>query len=308
MTSPTPVAVWDFTLSVDKIDFDDLTKWLKENCKKWCFQLEKGESGYVHYQGRISLNNKTRNMIGKICKECHWSCTSNNNKKNTFYVMKEDTRIKGPWKDDDLYIPKQVRDIELWDWQKQILEDRNNWDTRHINIVICPEGNIGKTTLSTWAGCRGLARSIPIMENYKDLMRFVMNTEKNRLYLVDFPRSLNKTSSHSFWSAIETIKNGYCWDDRYEFREEYFDCPNIWVFCNSEVNTKYLSKDRWIFWDVEKVENRVVLSRRRACNTLERTGTKEVKWYENITIEGENEKIGDWNKLEHLEQNDETNE
>lgn len=255
MTSKNAISTWDFTIGKEYIELEYLLTWCKENCKKYCFQLEKGvETGFEHYQGRISLKVKTRKIIGELDNKCHWSPTSKVNQKNDFYVMKKETRIKGPWKDTDSYIPKQVRDIELWPWQQQILDDSNNWNTRSINIVICPEGNIGKSTLSAYAGCRNLARSVPIMENYKDLMRFVMNTPKSRLYLVDFPRSLNKTSSHSFWSAIETIKNGYCWDDRYEFREEYFDCPNIWVFCNSEICTKYLSKDRWVFWDVIKDE------------------------------------------------------
>lgn len=256
MTSKNAITTWDFTIGEDYISLDDIKDWCREECKKWCFQLEQGkENGFKHYQGRVSLNTKSRKMIGKLHKSCHWSPTSTANQKNDFYVMKEDTRISGPWKNTDGYIPKQVRDIELWDWQKQILNDANNWDTRHINIVICPEGNIGKSTLCTYAGCRNIARPVPIMENYKDIMRFVMNTPKSRLYLVDFPRSLNKTSSNSFWSAIEEIKNGHCYDDRYEFREQYFDCPNIWVFCNSEIQTKYLSKDRWVFWDVLKDKN-----------------------------------------------------
>ena len=88
------------------------------------------------------------------------------------------------------------------------------------------------------------------MESYKDFMRYCMDVPTSKLYLIDFPRSLNKSACGSMWAAIESIKDGYCWDDRYNFREKYFDCPNVWVFSNEVPSTSYLSGDRWKFWRV----------------------------------------------------------
>lgn len=106
-----------------------------------------------------------------------------------------------------------------------------------------------------------------MLESYKDFMRMVMDTPKSCLYLVDFPRSMNKTNCAGFWSAIETVKDGYAYDDRYGFREEYFDCPNIWVFMNKFPEFEHLSTDRWILWEVSKGELKF-------CNTnFETTGT-----------------------------------
>lgn len=265
--STNPITTYDFTISAEHSSTEEIIRYCKEFCKKYCFQLERGETGYEHYQGRISLKVKRRSPPDFPTNKIHWSITSTENRDNMFYVMKNDTRIKGPWTDTDMYIPKQVRDIELRPWQKQILDDANNWDTRHINVIVCPNGDIGKSTLASYAGCRGLARNVPIMDNYKDVMRYVMNVPVSRLYLIDFPRSLNKVSSGSFWSSIETIKNGYCWDDRYEFKEKYFDCPNIWVFCNEEIDFKFLSKDRWVIWDVIK-NNEVIELRQRPTRLL----------------------------------------
>ena len=62
MTSKNSIAVWDFTLPGDFGDKETLNNWLREKCKKWTYQLEKGASGYIHYQGRISLKNKTVNI------------------------------------------------------------------------------------------------------------------------------------------------------------------------------------------------------------------------------------------------------
>jgi hypothetical protein len=235
------VSVWDFSISREKCSIEELKISLKEHCKKWVFQEEEGKSGYKHFQGRVSLKVKNRKGPNLGYAE-HWSVTSEANKDNDFYVTKADTRITGPWSDKDAYIPKQVRNITLRNWQQQIIDDRTTWNTRHINCIICRSGNIGKSTLVTYAGAHGLARRIPMLDAYKDFMRMVMDTPKNRLYLVDFPRSLNKIHCAGFWSAIETVKDGYAYDDRYGFKEEYFDCPNIWVFMNREPDYELLSR------------------------------------------------------------------
>jgi len=245
------VCIWDFTISKDKCTYDQVIEFCKKDCKKWCFQEEKGESGYEHFQGRVSLKVKARKGPNWGFGE-HWGISHCSD--DEFYVSKEDTRVAGPWCDRDAYIPKQVRGIVLRPWQSAILDNRLVWDTRTINCVVCPTGNIGKSTLVTYAGAHKLARRIPMMDSYKDFMRMVMDCPKSSLYLVDFPRSLNKINCAGFWSAIETVKDGYAYDDRYGFREEYFDCPNIWVFMNSAPDFEFLSRDRWVLWEVTQGE------------------------------------------------------
>ncbi len=102
---------WDFTLPETDNPPAAVRAWLKEKCKKWCFQLEEGDGGYIHYQGRISLKVKSRH--GPQRTGAHWSPTTNENRDNNFYVTKPETRINGPWKDTDPYIPLQVANIEL---------------------------------------------------------------------------------------------------------------------------------------------------------------------------------------------------
>lgn len=255
------ICTWDFTIKKANVtSVEELKDKLKVSCKKWVFQEERGESGYEHYQGRISLKVKARKGPALGYME-HYSPTSTENEDNDFYCVKDDTRVAGPWSDRDLYIPKQVRNITLHSWQQAILDNASVWDTRTINCVICLKGNIGKSTLATYAGSRGLARNLPCMESYRDYMRMVMDCPKSRLYLVDFPRSMSKANCFGFWSAIETIKNGYAYDDRYGFREEYFDCPNIWVFMNKMPEGHFLSLDRWSFWEVSNGDLKV-------CNNI----------------------------------------
>ena len=250
--SKSAVAVWDFTIPEIRLDRERLIEELDRYAKRWAFQLEVGESGYRHWQGRCSLKAKARKGP-PIVEGIHWSPTSGGAKADEFYVMKEETRIDGPWTDRDPKIPRQVREIkELRPWQNDVLASADVWDTRTINCIVDEHGNIGKSTLVAYAGAHKLGRAVPIMESYKDMMRFVMDTPESRLYMVDFPRALSKSQTESFWAAIETIKSGYCWDDRYHFRERYFDCPAVWVFTNKFPPRKMLSADRWKLWHVEE--------------------------------------------------------
>ena len=93
------ICVYDFTASKDKTDFEVLKNLLITHCKKWVFQLEKGEeTGYEHYQGRFSLKIKKRlNECIKLFGGLPWklSATSSENSDNDFYVTKEDARIVG---------------------------------------------------------------------------------------------------------------------------------------------------------------------------------------------------------------------
>jgi len=258
------LATWDFTLSAEKNEDE---KVLKDNlriiCKKWVFQLEKGEvTGFLHYQGRISLIKKKRlnaliNLFKTLpnWKGVHFTPTSNAGTTNFNYVMKLDTRIKGPWTDKDeiIYIPRQVREMgELRPFQKYIVDNYHIWNTRDINIIYCETGNLGKSLLVGYMRAHKLGRALPPVNDYKDLLRMVCDLPTSRCYLFDMPRSLNKDRQYQFFSAIETIKDGYAYDDRYNFKEKVFDCPNIWIFTNTIPETEMLSEDRWKIWTINK--------------------------------------------------------
>lgn len=247
------ICVFDFTSFQE--NKDDIIETLKKYCKHWTFQQEEcPTTKKKHFQGRLSLKVKER-LSGAIKKFPGWhlSITSTENRDNNFYVCKEDTRCDGPWSDTDTktYIPRQIQGITLRPWQQYVVDDRGVWNTRHINVIVDTEGNNGKSTLKTYVGCHKLGRAIPFMNDYKDIMRIVMDTPKVPLYIIDIPRALRKDQLFQFFSGIETLKDGYAFDDRYSFREEYFDCPNIWIFMNKIPELDYMSKDRWKFYTIQ---------------------------------------------------------
>lgn len=244
-----PCVTYDLTVWCSVVSYDDLVKLFKEHCRSWCFQKESTKSGLLHWQCRVKAKEKCRSSyfinllpekFGRV------SPTSNENRDNAFYVMKEDSRVEGPWSDQDPYIPRQVREMkELWPWQKKIVQLSTVWDTRSVYVIVDEKGSIGKSMLCLYMGCYKMAVTVPYCNDYRDIMRMAMDRPKRGCYLIDLPKAINKERLYQLYSGIETLKNGYAYDDRYKFREEYFDCPSVFVFTNVAPNLGLLSSDRW---------------------------------------------------------------
>lgn len=248
--------VWDITLPADTNTKDSIIETFEKWCKKWVFQRETGATGYDHYQARVSLKSKGR--LGDVIRigmpGAHWSPTSDENKANTFYVMKEDTRTEGPWSNETaeskIYVPIRVRDALLKPWQQAVINSVTTRDDRTINVIIDETGNSGKSFLKTYVLAHGLGRPVPPMDNGKDLMRMIMDTPKKQLYIIDIPRAIAHGKLRELYSGIETIKDGYAYDDRYSFKECLFEPPQMWIFTNTEPKYEWLSEDRWKIWQI----------------------------------------------------------
>jgi hypothetical protein len=228
---------------------------LSEHCKKWCYQLEVGEqTGKKHFQGRFSLKVKLR--FGACCKKFpgwHLSITSNENRDNDFYVTKEDTRVAGPWKDTDevIFIPDDLKVIkELRPWQEDIIRIAETQDFRTVNVVYDPVGNSGKTTVMRWCMVHKIGRKLPFVNDFKDLMRMAMDMPVAKCYMFDLPRAINKEKLFQLYAGIEELKSGYCFDDRYHFKERIFNPPVVIVFTNKLPDENLLSRDRWKIWTI----------------------------------------------------------
>lgn len=257
------LAVYDFRYTAGDYTPNDIIGFIKKYAKKYVFQKEKGDTGYIHYQGRLSLIKKRR--VAAIKKIWYNSdvpmpnylepTVTEEHRRVAFYCMKEDTRIEGPWSDRDEppYIPRQIREVQqLRPFQNTIVSKVDEWDKRTINVIYCQSGNMGKSILVGYLRAHRLARALPPVNDYKDLLRMVCDLPTSRCYLFDMPRSLNKDRLYQFFSAVETIKDGYAYDDRYSFTEKVFDCPNIWIFTNTMPDLNMVSLDRWKIWTINK--------------------------------------------------------
>lgn len=266
-----PCCVYDFTL-FDNKNHHLIRKQLSEVSKKYCFQLEQGEkTGTKHYQGRMSLKHKKRindviEMMKQYWDKYHISITSSANRDNNFYVMKEETRLDGPFTSENYkYIPRDVREvIALYEWQQFVVSTIFDYTVRMIDLFYDPYGKEGKTTLSRWLDAYYGARMLPPLNNYKDFMRMAkcctINMEGHNIYCIDVPRGLAMHKMSELMTGIESLKTGYIYDDRYVGGYKPIDPPRVLVFCNTMPDLKILSEDKWRIWAFSEVNKHQLIT------------------------------------------------
>lgn len=255
-----PVYGYDFRYNGDLLTPDEIKGFLKGIAKSWCFQLEKGDSGYIHYQGRLSLIKKRRkNELLKlfVSPPNYLAPTTNPTyyRGDNFYVQKLDTRISGPWTDKDVapVLTKQLimfKGLTLRSYQKRIIKECNIFDMRKINLIWDTTGCCGKSILSEYLESEGLAEEIPPFRLMDDIFQWVCSRPIKPAYVVDMPRGMKKDRLGDFYSGIEVIKNGVAYDKRYKAKKIRFDRPRVFVFTNILPNLKLMSQDRWEIWKI----------------------------------------------------------
>lgn len=264
----TAVVGFDFRFSADKVDgYLAAIPVIKSIFKKWTFQLEEGDSGYIHYQGRGFLFKKKPlalaiNQFAGPLFNAHLSITSSlvHAKQCFCYVMKLDSRIAGPWSDideefvDPPPLTRQLIDFhkcELYPWQASLLQLIERRDDRYITCVVEPAGNNGKSILCEHMEYKALAYEIPGMYCMEDIMQCCMSIPEQKCYLIDMPRAMRKDKLGPFYSGLECLKNGVMYDKRYAFKKRRIDRPQVVVFTNVAPQTHYLSADRWDFYYID---------------------------------------------------------
>jgi len=269
-SSNNPLYTFDVTIGCDKIPFDDMVKILGKYAKKWVFQKEEGKSGYQHYQIRLSLKYKARitSLFKKddFFKGGHISRTTVDvHMDNNFnYVMKQASRVEGPWKDtDDQFLAPKPKtrqlstflaleaDGKLYPWQQQVVERMTIQEDRFINCIIDRDGKSGKSILCEFIEYKNFsALEVPPMNAMEDIMQFCACFPPKKVYLIDMPRALKKDKLSQFYSGLECLKNGRMYDKRYSAKLIRFDRPQIYVFTNTPPNMSYLTPDRWKVWTI----------------------------------------------------------
>lgn len=279
------VCMFDFRSNVEYYSKEKLINFLVKYCKFWAFQIEKGElNGYIHYQGRLSLiKKKYKNHLlslfeKELLKKPNYlmpSCNSVKSSKNFNYVLKEDTKVEGPYTDKNYkkhpgikfipeYIPYQIQHINedsLYSYQRSIIESGllKNRNSRVIDCIYDKLGNRGKSTISNYIGIYKLGYDMPPINNYKELTNAVCDIlldnqdHDPKLMLFDIPRAtqnINSKPLHEMMAAFEQIKKGRVSDGRHSFKEWIFDSPRIWIFTNDIIDKSLLSSDRWNIWTI----------------------------------------------------------
>ena len=262
--------VWDFTLSAEFAEnYADIIDTFKGRAKKWGFQKEESDEGYIHWQGRISLIKPKRHsklvakiFIETILEKASFSLTSAENKDNFDYAEKIDTRIDGPWNYKThvvRYIPRQFRGLleKLFPFQKFIMLDclENNND-RICNLIICKTGNNGKSTIASLMELHYDMIDLPPCNDFKEVVQaacdicyYSENRDPKGIFF-DLPRAMDKKGLLGIFMAMEQVKKGKLFDFRYKYKTYWIDSPSVWMFTNDKPDLKMLSKDRWKLWQI----------------------------------------------------------
>lgn len=230
---------YDITVSMAKCPEEILRKWLDENGERYAYGREKGTDGYEHFQVRVVLKNPTseQDMWKVWAPFGHVTCT---HVRNFDYVLKEGDFVCS-W----IKIPEEMKNPVFRPWQKALLELEQN--DREIDVIIDLKGNTGKSWITKYLCLKNRATNIPCGLEAKDIMRMCLKRQNTGWYILDMPRASTKQAKGT-WSAIESIKNGYLWDDRYTWEEKWIDPPKVTVFTNEYPKYDLVSEDRLRFW------------------------------------------------------------
>lgn len=241
---------YDFTLSKEKMDasgikgveaigkmFEDL------GAERYVIGKEIGEGGYQHYQCRVVF--KTEKDMAHLVKLFTGRGRVTPTHVRDFKYCEKEGEFYRSW---EKALSKYAT-MEPKVWQGMAIAALKEQDDRQILVIVDEKGGKGKTTLAKMMVARRMANYCPQMGDSRDYMRFALAKAGNG-FIFDIPRCENEKKSREMWSAIEQIKNGYLWDDRYKWQEQWIDPPKVMVITNQRPPIEYLSEDRWKIYTI----------------------------------------------------------
>lgn len=257
----------------------DIVANLRKICKHFIFQLERGETGRLHYQGYIELSAKKRlsTLIPELqgwMQGVHVSiCSTVGKQALQQYCMKMDTRVDGPWTDAGRpSVEASLLLAEPFDGHVEfnLLEDvgtRRSFQESLRLICLQPPhprnilwvgdtlGNSGKTEWADWmewkygavVTCYGCA---------KDIMSLIMKQPASKCYIFNLPRSRpNDAKIQDLYNVIEMVKDGKLINLKYETAKMRIQRPHVIVLANyfpDHEEQKMVSRDRWRFLNIRR--------------------------------------------------------
>jgi hypothetical protein len=238
---------WDFRehCSADanpRLVYDKLRPYFS----KFVWQQERGaETGRLHWQGRGRLIKKLR--AGPAAGELqellglHYfkpTVTENHISGAFSYMMKEDTRVAGPWSD-KTPPPLKTSDVSFIEaaglppWAIDMTAIlKGPVDPRKIYWISHTKGNGKKSAIAQYWQYHGLAEMLPYVNSYKDFLQFSHGYAHRSAYCINLARAIgfaNDREKHEFGQflgALESLKDGFVYDCRNSPKKEMMDRPH----------------------------------------------------------------------------------
>lgn len=253
---------YSFTWHTNVLNRERLEEVLKALCTKYIFQYERGEeSGKEHFQGRFTLQRKTRLLQLAKRFQTTYNCAGlhlipeADEIGSTRYSGKCDTRIEGPWQwpQEVSYLGQDIPAYDrLYDWQQEIVDYvvgpvENN---REILWLVDKHGCSGKSTVCKYlafhhqASCHG-------WQDTKHTLHAVVTEGPKKIYMFDLTRAKpSDIGQNDLYSALESIKNGHVRSPMYDAKSLMMTSPHVVVFANHPPLRDNLSRDRLTVLDV----------------------------------------------------------
>lgn len=236
---------WDFTIPKGKMSINDvISMFERAKADKYVIGEEVGSlTGYEHYQCKGHFRKPyTMNELEKIFGPCHKEPSI---VKDFSYCEKEGKFYRS-WQG----ALAKYHDIDLRDWQGEVVAELCEQNEREITVILDRNGNKGKSWLAKHLVVKYNYAYVPAMPNFEDYMFMAMAHPNAKGFIFDIPRADNSQQEKAMWCAMETIKNGYLYDKRYSFQEKWIEPPKMLVFTNDKPPKTMLSEDRWRIFEI----------------------------------------------------------
>lgn len=272
-----PLKFWSLTVACNHAPLPTVARMkeiLTEFAKQWCFQQEQGlHAGKHHYQVRLILEEPQMTETLLTVFECRsmdrkdltFAPESNKSLEQgglSFYVMKDESKVDGPWYD-PTYSPKRKHVYEGKDLE-QIKTARYPFQQYIISML---EEEPDDRTMVWWynrSGCGGKSKLMKYLRvttnscariglgSATQVKTSVIEKGAYRTYMVDLPRVRGSDErQQELFSALEEIKNGWVESPMYgKHSELLMEPPHIHIFSNELPNLSYASMDRWRIYEI----------------------------------------------------------
>lgn len=234
-----------------------LFKHLMRHSDKFVFQAEDTVDN-PHYQIYCHTTNKIRSKTLAVewnerLRGINVQPASNNGKaalKN--YCMKEDSRVAGPWADTPIYLGADLWPEERMPaWQQTMLINiRKPPNDRTMYWIYDPIGKNGKTKFCKYVVHKengvGLGYG-----NSTDVLNLVSKFVGRSIYIWNLTRSKPANLSElDLYSAMESVKDGFFINLKYETKQVLMNPPHVVVVANHIPKTCHISMDRWEIYQI----------------------------------------------------------
>lgn len=246
-----------YSIQHDQHVKNQLITWLRGVADRFIFQAEDTKNN-PHYQGYFHTKTKKRPRQLAISVNDQFRGIeiqpASNNGKNALqeYCMKEDTRVAGPWADKRLYLGKDLwPEAKMPEWQRHMLQHFSTEpDDRTMYWVYDPVGNNGKTKFIKYLAYKKDALGLAY-GHATDILNLVSKFQNKWIYAWNLTRTKPANLSElDLYAAMESIKDGFFINTKYETAQVMMNPPHIMVCANHLPNLQHISRDRWVLYEI----------------------------------------------------------